>query len=108
MTHSSIRRHDYPVDARVRATIRRHLLGWFDRHGRDLPWRCGGVDAYRRWVSEIMLQQTQVETVIPFFRRFMIRFPDVRTLAAARQASVLRWWQGMGYYRRAIHLHRAA
>lgn len=95
-------------DAPLRALIRRSLLRWFDRHGRDLPWRRGRVDAYGRWVSEIMLQQTQVETVIPYFNRFMLRFPDVRTLAAARQESVLRIWQGLGYYRRAIHLHRAA
>ena len=83
------------------------VLGWFDAHGRkDLPW-CG-AGAYRVWVSEIMLQQTQVQTVIPFYERFVARFPDVVTLADADVDSVLSLWSGLGYYARARNLHRAA
>jgi A/G-specific adenine glycosylase len=83
------------------------LLDWYDRHGRkDLPWK--SHDPYRVWVSEIMLQQTQVETVIPYYRRFLRRFPDVRALARAPQDDVLRLWAGLGYYARARNLHRAA
>ncbi len=84
------------------------LLRWFDSHGRhDLPWQ---VDAtpYRVWVSEIMLQQTQVQTVIPYFERFMDRFPTVEALADAPQDEVLHLWSGLGYYARARNLHRAA
>jgi len=84
------------------------LLDWFDQHGRhDLPWQ-QPITAYRVWVSEIMLQQTQVRTVIPYFRRFMARFPDVETLAAAHIDEVLHLWTGLGYYARARNLHRAA
>ena len=84
------------------------LLGWFDTEGRkDLPWQ-HPKDAYRIWVSEIMLQQTQVQTVIPYFERFMERFPDASTLAAAAQDDVLQHWSGLGYYARARNLHRAA
>ncbi len=84
------------------------LLAWFDEHGRrDLPWQ-HPVDAYRVWVSEIMLQQTQVQTVIPYFERFIARFPDVAALANAAQDDVLHHWSGLGYYARARNLHRAA
>lgn len=84
------------------------LLHWFDDHGRkDLPWQ-RPVDAYRVWVSEVMLQQTQVRTVIPYFERFMARFPDVEALAAAPLDEVLHLWTGLGYYARARNLHRAA
>jgi A/G-specific adenine glycosylase len=84
------------------------LLAWFDAHGRkDLPWQAP-KDAYRVWVSEIMLQQTQVQTVVPYFERFMQRFPDVLTLADAAQDEVLQYWSGLGYYARARNLHRAA
>jgi len=84
------------------------LLEWFDEHGRkDLPWQ-HPKDAYRVWVSEVMLQQTQVQTVIPYFERFMARFPDVITLADAAQDDVLQHWSGLGYYARARNLHRAA
>ncbi len=84
------------------------LLIWFDRHGRhDLPWQQERTP-YRVWVSEIMLQQTQVATVIPYFNRFMARFPDVRTLAAAAEDDVFSHWSGLGYYARARNLHRAA
>jgi A/G-specific adenine glycosylase len=84
------------------------LLAWFDDFGRkDLPWQ-QNVTPYRVWVSEIMLQQTQVQTVIPYFNRFVDRFPDVATLAAAKQDEVLSHWSGLGYYARARNLHKAA
>jgi A/G-specific adenine glycosylase len=84
------------------------LLEWFARHGRkDLPWQLQRTP-YRVWVSEIMLQQTQVATVIPYYQRFMERFPDVAALAAASQDQVLHYWSGLGYYARARHLHAAA
>jgi A/G-specific adenine glycosylase len=84
------------------------LLTWFDEHGRkDLPWQ-QVKDAYRIWVSEVMLQQTQVQTVIPYFERFMQRFPDVVSLANAAQDEVLQHWSGLGYYARARNLHKAA
>jgi A/G-specific adenine glycosylase len=84
------------------------LIDWHARHGRhDLPWQ-RRRSAYRVWVSEIMLQQTQVATVIPYYERFMQRFPDVGTLAAAPLDDVLHLWSGLGYYARARNLHRAA
>ncbi|MCB1035405.1 MAG: A/G-specific adenine glycosylase [Acidobacteria bacterium] len=83
------------------------LLTWYDACSRDLPWR-KNQDPYGVWVSEIMLQQTRVETVIPYYQRFLERFPDVRTLAEAPIDDVLSLWSGLGYYRRARQLHRAA
>lgn len=84
------------------------LLHWFDRHGRKhLPWQHNPTP-YRVWVSEIMLQQTQVATVIPYYERFMQRFPDVSALAAAPADEVLHLWTGLGYYARARNMHRAA
>ncbi len=84
------------------------LLHWFAEHGRkDLPWQ-KKTSAYRVWVSEIMLQQTQVNTVIPYYLRFMEAFPDVQTLSAASEDRVLHYWTGLGYYARARNLHRAA
>lgn len=83
------------------------LLAWFDRHQRPLPWR-KDRDPYRIWVSEVMLQQTQAATVAKFFRPFLRRFPTLPRLAAASEQEVLKAWEGMGYYRRARHLHRAA
>ncbi len=84
------------------------LLAWFDRHGRhDLPWQ-KDITPYRVWISEIMLQQTQVSTVIPYFERFMARFPDVAALANAHEDDVLHHWTGLGYYARARNLLRAA
>ena len=83
------------------------LLAWFDRHKRDLPWRRTS-DPYRIWVSEVMLQQTQVDTVLPYFERFMRRFPDLPSLAEANQQEVLALWEGLGYYSRARNLHKAA
>ena len=84
------------------------VLDWFDRHGRkDLPWQRDPTP-YRVWVSEIMLQQTQVSVVIPYFERFMARFPTLAELARAEVDSVLAHWSGLGYYARARNLHRAA
>ncbi|MCC6574084.1 MAG: A/G-specific adenine glycosylase [Planctomycetes bacterium] len=85
-------------------SIARRLASWFSRHARELPWR-SNPDPYRVWISEIMLQQTQVATVIPYFERFIARFPDVRALAAAHLDDVLAQWSGLGYYRRARMLH---
>jgi len=84
------------------------LLDWFDQHGRhDLPWQQNPTP-YRVWISEIMLQQTQVTTVIPYYQRFMNSFPDVKTLADATQDQVLAHWSGLGYYARARNLHKTA
>ena len=84
------------------------VLNWFDEHGRhDLPWQ-DNKTPYRVWVSEIMLQQTQVVTVIDYYQRFMKRFPDVQSLAAAEQDEVLHYWTGLGYYARARNLHKCA
>ena len=83
------------------------LLAWYERNRRDLPWR-QTADPYAVWVSEMMLQQTQVATVIPYWERWMARFPTVRHLAEAPLDDVLREWQGLGYYARARNLHRAA
>lgn len=84
------------------------LLSWFDLYGRkDLPWQIPRTP-YRVWISEIMLQQTQVQTVIPYFNRFMQRFPDVNSLAMASEDEVLSLWSGLGYYSRARNIHRTA
>jgi A/G-specific adenine glycosylase len=87
--------------------IRRRLLAWYDHNRRDLPWR-GETDPYRIWIAEVMLQQTQVNTVIPYYHRFLARFPTLPELAAASLAEVLKGWEGLGYYARARHLHRSA
>lgn len=87
--------------------IAKPLLAWYRRHRRDLPWR-NSRDPYRIWVSEIMLQQTQVERVRDYFARFIDRFPTVESLAEAAERQVLRLWEGLGYYRRARQLHAAA
>jgi len=83
------------------------LLDWYEKNARELPWR-STLSPYRTWVSEIMLQQTQVDTVIPYYERWIARFPDVRSLAAADEQEVLTLWEGLGYYSRARNLHRAA
>ena len=89
-------------------TFADRLLDWFDQHGRhDLPWQHPRTP-YRVWLSEIMLQQTQVATVIGYFGRFLERFPDLPTLAEAPLDNVLALWAGLGYYSRARNLHRAA
>jgi len=95
------------IDPSAAQPVRRRLLAWYDRHRRDLPWR-QTRDPYRIWLSEMMLQQTQVATVLPYFARFTQRFPTVRDLAAADLDDVLRLWSGLGYYARARNLHRAA
>jgi A/G-specific adenine glycosylase len=87
--------------------FRAELLGWFAACQRDLPWR-RDRDPYRIWISEIMLQQTRVAAVIPYFEKFCTRFPDVRALAEAEEAEVLRMWSGLGYYSRARNLQAAA
>ncbi len=87
--------------------LRQLLLHWYRHQGRDLPWR-QTRDPYAIWVSEIMLQQTQVKTVLPYYQRWLQEFPTVAALAAAEQQQVLKAWQGLGYYARARNLHRAA
>ena len=84
------------------------LLPWFARARRDLPWREPRRDPYRVWLSEVMLQQTRVEVVVPYYRRFLERFPTLEALAAAREDEVLALWSGLGYYARGRNLHRAA
>jgi A/G-specific adenine glycosylase len=94
------RASDYPL-------LRRRLLQWFRKNARPLPWR-SSRDPYAIWISEVMLQQTQVATVIPYFERFLQQFPDVQSLADADEQTVLRFWEGLGYYRRARGLCQAA
>jgi A/G-specific adenine glycosylase len=96
-----------PNSASVSSPFVLALLRWYAQHARSLPWRAT-PDPYRIWVSEIMLQQTRVETVIPYFERWMQRFPTVQALAAASLQEVLAAWEGLGYYSRARSLHRAA
>ena len=84
-----------------------NLLAWYAEHGRDLPWR-RTRDPYAIWVSEIMLQQTRVETVLPYYLRFMDQYPTVESLAGARLEEVLKLWEGLGYYARARNLHQAS
>ena len=91
----------------LKRDIRRDLLAWYEQHRRNLPWR-ENRDPYRVWLSEIMLQQTRVAAVIGHYREFLQRFPTIKKLAAAREASVLAAWSGLGYYRRARMLHGAA
>jgi A/G-specific adenine glycosylase len=91
---------------RALAPFQLRLLGWFRKHSRDLPWRASR-DPYRVWVAEIMLQQTRIAAVMPYYKCFLKHFPTLRSLALARQEKVLRLWSGLGYYRRARNLHRA-
>lgn len=101
---------DAPLDPSAllwQQALRRRLIAWFRRSQRALPWR-ETRDPYAIWVSEIMLQQTQVATVIEYYKRFLAAFPTVAELAAAEEEQVLRLWEGLGYYRRARNLHRAA
>ena len=87
------------------------LLAWYDRHRRSMPWRAGpgeSADPYRVWLSEIMLQQTTVAAVVPYFERFLARFPTVDVLARAPEAEVMEAWAGLGYYARARNLHACA
>lgn len=94
-------------DALTLARFRRGLIAWYRRSARRLPWR-QTADPYAIWISEIMLQQTTVAAVVPYFERFLQRFPTVHALAAAREEEVLRLWEGLGYYSRARNLHKAA
>ena len=87
--------------------LSKRLLDWYRRHARRMPWR-GEKDPYRIWISEIMLQQTQVETVIPYYQRWMDRFPSLQALADASEQDVLQVWEGLGYYSRARNLHKCA
>ncbi|HLI85380.1 MAG TPA: A/G-specific adenine glycosylase [Bryobacteraceae bacterium] len=91
----------------MKQSIAALLLSWYERGHRDLPWRRSS-DPYRIWVSEIMLQQTRARAVVPYYERFLERFPDVAALAAASEAEVLALWSGLGYYSRARNLRRAA
>ena len=91
-----------------RKKIRRRLLAWYDRHKRDLPWRRRASDGYAQLLAEFMLQQTQVVTVVDYYKRFLKRFPTIRSLASADTDDVLALWSGLGYYTRARHLHAAA
>ena len=97
----------YSLPAHHRTTVESDLLPWFEKKARDLPWR-RNRNPYTVWVSEIMLQQTKVDTVIPYFARWMQVFPTVKELAEADQESVLKCWEGLGYYARARNLHHAA
>jgi A/G-specific adenine glycosylase len=94
-------------DTKDHARLHDNLIDWFAQHKADLPWR-RTKDPYAIWLSEIMLQQTQVTTVIPYYERFLARFPTVEALAAAPLDDVLKLWEGLGYYSRARNLHRAA
>lgn len=114
MTARKTKRKTNPIDSAdsvlpsfAISALRRSLLQWYSESGRDLPWR-QTRDPYRIWVSEIMLQQTQVKTVIPYYQRWLDRFPTLQDLASASQEQVLKVWQGLGYYARARNLHRAA
>jgi A/G-specific adenine glycosylase len=95
------------TDAKQKAAFRRRLLRWYGKHARVLPWR-QNRDAYRIWLSEVMLQQTTVAMATPYFERFIAEFPTVHDLAAADEQRILRMWEGLGYYRRARGLHAAA
>jgi len=95
------------IPSRQLHIFRRRMLSWFAKHKRDLPWRHTG-DPYRIWLSEIMLQQTRVAAVIPYYERFLASFPDVQALARARTDRVLTSWAGLGYYSRVRNLQRAA
>lgn len=102
--HSPVR----PPQAHAPAGVAEALLPWYDRHKRDLPWRRREHDGYAQLVAELMLQQTQVATVVAYYRRFMERFPTVEVLARAELGDVLALWAGLGYYSRARNLHAAA
>ena len=95
------------VDRNWLRRFRRNLSAWYARHARDLPWR-NTDDAYRVWISEIMLQQTTVTAVVPYFERFVKRFPTVHDLGAAAEQEVLQCWEGLGYYSRARNIHKTA
>jgi len=91
----------------TQSSLSKKLLDWYQEYARKLPWR-DSRDPYAVWVSEVMLQQTRVETVLPYYHQWMTRFPDIKTLSEASQQEVLSVWEGLGYYSRARNLHRAA
>jgi len=95
------------MQARKHTLLQRRLLKWYDEHQRDLPWR-NATDPYPVWISEVMLQQTQVQTVIPYYLRFLEHFPSIAALAQADTDALLRLWAGLGYYSRARNLQKAA
>ena len=90
-----------------RTLLQQRLLKWYDAHRRDLPWR-NTTDPYPVWISEVMLQQTQVQTVIPYYLKFLDHFPSIAALAEAETDALLRLWAGLGYYSRARNLQKAA
>ncbi|SUU80172.1 A/G-specific adenine glycosylase [Alloiococcus otitis] len=94
-------------DDQTRQDFRETLLAWYDQEKRDLPWR-QTKDPYKIWVSEIMLQQTQVATVIPYYEKFIQTYPDIKSLAESNEDDLLRLWQGLGYYSRARNMRQAA
>jgi A/G-specific adenine glycosylase len=96
-----------PLTVRALKTSQTKLLAWFRAHQRDLPWR-RSRDPYCIWVAEVMLQQTRIAAVMPYYQRFLARFPTVQSLARARESEVLKFWSGLGYYSRARNLHGAA
>ena len=95
------------IDESIKARFRRELIAWYETHRRQMPWR-ETTDPYRIWVSEVMLQQTQVRTVEEYYRCFVAQFPTVERLARAEVGAVMKAWEGLGYYGRARNLHRAA
>jgi A/G-specific adenine glycosylase len=95
------------IDKTLRLQLQQFLLNWFQENGRDLPWR-RTYQPYHIWISEIMLQQTQMERAVTYFERWMKRFPDIASVAAASEEEVLRLWEGLGYYSRARNIHRTA
>lgn len=107
MLHCRQVQDEFSADPRRSLDFRQNLLQWYEKNHRSLPWRATR-DPYAIWISETMLQQTQVATVIPYFERWLARFPTVRALAEAPLDDVLQAWQGLGYYSRARNLHKAA
>jgi len=95
------------LTGRALKSFQNRMLAWFRAHQRDLPWR-RSRDPYRIWVAEVMLQQTRIAAVMPYYHRFLARFPTVQSLASARESEVLKLWSGLGYYSRARNLHSAA
>lgn len=98
---------DYDLDPKWCESLRDALSDWSTTQARDLPWR-GEADPYKVWISEMMLVQTTVAAVVPYYHRFLARFPSVQSLAIAEEAAVLKAWEGLGYYRRARQLHAAS
>lgn len=95
----------YQMTPSEREAFQTAFMAWYDEHRRDLPWR-QNQEPYRVWLSEIMLQQTQVQTVIPYYERFLATFPTVEDLSAAPEELLLKTWEGLGYYSRARNLQK--